>query len=121
MTVFVYKRIAAQPFQIAFAQTEELVQFRRSAAITTPFASTALELTGCTNWLANVFDCDSRSLADWHEIVMNRGRRFTLGFKLILVALDFVLSDFAQISDAIAFENACCFVTPVAIILSRLK
>ena len=41
MPVFVYKRIAAQPFEVALAQTEELIQFCRFTAITTPFASAA--------------------------------------------------------------------------------
>ena len=95
MAVFVYKRIAAQPFQIALAQTEKLVQFRRFTAVTTPLTSAAFKLTGCTNRLANIFDSNARGLADWYEIVMNRRCRFALSFKLILVALDFVLSDFA--------------------------
>lgn len=95
MAVFVYKQIAAQPFEIALTQAEKLVQFRRFAAITATFASAALKLAGCTNWFANVFDSNARGLADWYEIVMNRRCRFALSFKLILVALDFVLSDFA--------------------------
>ena len=121
MPVFVYKRIAAQPFQIALAQPEKLVQFRRFAAITTALASAALELTGCTNRLANILDCNARSLTNRHKIVMNRGCRFALGFKLLFVALDFVLSDFAQISDAVTFENSSRFVTPIEIILFCLE
>lgn len=95
MAILVYKRIAAQPFQIALAQTEKLVQFRRFTAVTTPLTSAAFKLTGCTNRLANIFDSNARGLADWYEIVMNCRCRFALSFKLILVALDFVLSDFA--------------------------
>lgn len=95
MAVLVYKRIAAQPFQVALTQAEELVQFCWFTTVTTTFARAALELAGCTNWFANVFDCDACGLADWYEIVMNGGCRFALGFKLLFVALDFVLSNFA--------------------------
>ena len=95
MTVFVYKRIAAQPLQVALTQTKVLIQFCRFAAATAPLVSATLELTGRTNRLANIFDRNARGLADWHEIVMNRGRRFALGFELIFVALNFVLADFA--------------------------
>ena len=72
MAVLVYKRIAAQPFQIAFAQTEKLVQFRRFTAVTTTLTSAAFKLTGCTNRLANIFDGDARRFANRYQIVMNR-------------------------------------------------
>ena len=71
MAVFVYKRIAAQLFQIALTQTEVLVQFCRFAAVTTSLTSAALELTGCTNRLANIFDGDARRFANRYEIIVN--------------------------------------------------
>lgn len=35
------------------------------------FASAALKFTRSTNWLTNVFDCDTCGLADWHQIIVN--------------------------------------------------
>lgn len=72
MAILVYKRIAAKPFQIAFAQAKVLIQFCRLTAVTATLTSAALELAGCTNRLANIFDCDTSGLADWHEIIVNR-------------------------------------------------
>ena len=95
MAVFVYKRIAAQPLQVALTQAEKHIQRSRFAAVTAPLVSATLELTGRTNRLANIFDRNTRGLADRHQIIMNRGCRFSLGFELIFIALNFVLADFA--------------------------
>ena len=45
MAVFVYKRIAAQPLQVALTKTKVLIQFCRFAAVTAPLVSAALKFT----------------------------------------------------------------------------